>query len=81
MKETIEVIAETYRYCPICDGKHKMPLTKRTVYETVLDKRQVKYIEIFNLCSKNDYELEVCKQVKETNSKKMNMLNTLLKNI
>lgn len=66
MKETEQIIAETYRYCPICDGKHKMPLTKRTVCETVLDKRHVMYTEIFNYCPKNDYELEVCKQLKET---------------
>ena len=65
MKDMEQIIAETYRYCPICDGKHKMPLTKRTVSETALDNRQVKYIEIFNYCSKNDYELEVCKQLKE----------------
>lgn len=66
MKEIKQVIAETYRYCPICDGKHKMPLTKRTVFDTTSRQQQIKYIEIFNYCSKNDYELEVCKQLKGT---------------
>lgn len=66
VKEVTEIIADTYRYCPICDGKHKMPLTKRTVYNIVPGKPQVKYIEIFNYCAKNDYELAVCKQLKPT---------------
>lgn len=64
-KEIRKVIAETYRYCPLCDGKHKMPLTKRTVLDTTSKQQHIKYVEIFNYCAKNDYELEVCKQLKK----------------
>lgn len=63
MEESREIIADVSRYCPICDGKHKMPLTKKVVTAEYDTERKIKYIEIFNYCKRHDYELGVCKQL------------------